>query len=129
MVTEWRSRENRSTRRLLLYSRQEPIRYERMEMRGSRIGVALACAALALVLAGLVGSALLWRWETIPASWGYIEHDRWTGRASACTVENPFSFISGAISRAEKGKALGFTETATPGYYRFVLGGPTDPPR
>lgn len=96
----------------------------------SRISIGIAAAGLLLAMAGLAGGALLSRWETIPASWGYIERDRWTGRASACMVENPYSFISEAISRAEKGKPLGFTaDDGTAAYYRWAPGGPTDPPR
>jgi hypothetical protein len=99
-------------------------------MSGSRITIILATTVLLVAVAGLAGGALLLRWETIPVSWGYIERDRWTGRASACMVENPFSFISEAISRAEKGKALGFAADGdTGGYYRWTPGGPTDPPR
>jgi hypothetical protein len=95
-----------------------------------RITIAFAGAALLLAVAGFVGGAFLLRWETMPASWGYIERDRWTGRASACSVENPFSFISEAISRAEKGKPLGFTTSGlAAGHYHWTPGGPTDPPR
>jgi hypothetical protein len=99
-------------------------------MSGSRILIALSAGGLILAVAGLAWGVLMWRWETIPVSWGYIERDRWTGRASACMVEIPFSFINEAISRAEKGKTLGFTtDSAAPGYYGWVPGGPTDPPR
>jgi hypothetical protein len=64
---------------------------------GPRYAGAMPKASLLLCLATLVLVTALWRLlprtETLPTAYGYIERDRWTGSAKACSVESPFNWL------------------------------------
>lgn len=62
--------------------------------------------ALAIVIAGtLIAGSLLFasRTVTTPTPFGYVERDRWTGRAIACQVTVPENFIDTASRRMAGG--------------------------
>lgn len=57
-----------------------------LEKRGQVTLFAMAACGLFAAVAGLASA---YRTSVLPAPYGYIEYDRWTGAVTACAVEAP----------------------------------------
>ena len=77
-----------------------------------------------IALAAAVGLAVLlsvtFRTTVIPAPYGYIEKDHWTGSTTACAVDSPDD-TNGRLLREQSKRALladaGFKPTEIDGYF------------
>lgn len=73
--------------------------------------------AAAIIVAGLSAAGAILvanRYSISSAPWGYVQYDRWTGRAVACAVEEPTQHIRDSAVEAQNKRELliaaGFSE-------------------